>query len=144
MTRTGWLGRPAEILLVEDNNDDVEFTRLALAEVDLDHRLHVAQDGDEAISFLTRDDTPRPDLILLDLNMPRKDGRIVLREVKQHPEWRRIPVIILTTSRAVTDRAFTYSEHANAYLTKPLDLDTYFAQVNATVEFWLRWNVPPP
>ena len=144
MSQSGGLGRKAEILLVEDNPDDVDFTRLAFQNVSIDHDLHVARNGDEALEFLADARKPRPDLILLDLNMPRKDGHATLFEVKQHSEWRRIPVVILTTSDAPEDLERTYNGYANAYLTKRMDLDDWFAMVESTVEFWLRWNVPAP
>jgi len=141
MNPDGRLGRPAEILLVEDNLDDVQLTKLAFEEIDVAHRLHVVHDGEQAMAFLRRagDDAkaPRPDLILLDLNMPIKDGREVLKEIKQDPDLRRIPVIVLTTSDSAVDRLLAYSQHANAYLVKPLELDEWFEMLRGISLFWL-------
>ena len=143
MTQSHGLGRPAEILLVEDDDADVDFARIAFARIKLAHQLHVTRDGEQALQFLQDASKPHPDLILLDLNMPRKGGLTLLQELKQHETWRRIPVIIVTTSSSPGDLERTYDAHANAYLTKKLDLDEWFAQVDATVEFWLRWNLQP-
>ncbi|MFV1965947.1 MAG: response regulator [Pirellulaceae bacterium] len=148
MSEVGTLGRPARILLVEDNPDDIELTRLAFSQIDIEHELYIASDGFQAISFLKREDAftdaLRPDLILLDLNMPGKDGRDVLKEVKEDPSLRRIPVIVLTTSDAGADRLLTYSRHVNAYLTKPMDMEEWDAVVQAFADFWLRFVRYPP
>ena len=142
MSRTGNLGRPAEILLVDDNPDDVQLAKIALDDIDIPHQLHVARDGQEAIDFLQQAegfaDKPRPDLILLDLNMPVKDGRAVLKEVKEDSVLRRIPVLILTTSDSAVDRLVAYSQHANAYLVKPLGLDQWLEMLSVTTKFWLQ------
>ena len=149
MTEMGSLGRSADILLVEDNPDDVNLNRLAFRQVDIAHQLHVARDGQEAMAFLNRQDdfseAPRPDLILLDLNMPIKDGRAVLKEVKQDTKLQRIPVIVLTTSDSETDRLLAYRYNANAYLVKPMDIDELFELVKTLSLFWLKLvrHAPP-
>ena len=131
----------AEILLVEDNPGDVRLTREAMAEANVLNNLHVAADGEQALQFLNREgpyqDAPRPDLILLDLNLPRKDGREVLRVIKSTAELKRIPVVILTTSKADEDIARTYDLHANCYITKPMDLDQFINVVKHIEGFWL-------
>ena len=143
MSDFGSLGRPAEILLVEDNLDDVNLTKLAFDEIDIAHRLHVVHDGQQAMEFLRHEggyaEAPHPDLILLDLNMPLKDGREVLKDIKQSPDLRRIPVIILTMSDSAVDRLFTYAQHANAYLVKPLELEEWFEMLRVTSLFWLKF-----
>ena len=129
-----------EVLLVEDDEGDVVMTREALAEGKVVNRLHVVGDGVEAIEFLRREgtyaDAPRPDLILLDLNLPRRDGREVLAEVKGDPELRRIPVVVLTTSQAEEDILRSYDLHANAYVTKPVDFDRFVEVVRQVDEFF--------
>jgi two-component system response regulator len=141
MNTSGSLDRSAELLVVEDNQDDARLIKLMFGGLRVNHRLHFAKDGDDALAFLLREgeytNAPRPDLVLLDLNMPGKDGRTVLREVKEHEDLRQIPVIILTTSDAGTDRSLTYHLHANAFLTKPVDLDDWEDLVRTTVHFWL-------
>ena len=130
---------PIEILLVEDNPADVRLTVEALKDAKVPTRLHVARDGVEAIRLL-RDDTgvvPRPDLILLDLNLPRKDGREVLAEVKQDEALRHIPVVILTTSQAEQDILQSYRLGANAFVTKPVEIDHFFEVVRSMEHFWL-------
>lgn len=133
-------GRPMEILLVEDNPGDVRLTQEALKDANLLHRLSVVPDGVEAMAFLHHEGTyaeaARPDLILLDLNLPRKDGREVLAEVKADEQLRRIPVVVLTTSSAEPDILKTYDLHANCYITKPVDLDQFGAIVKAIESFW--------
>ena len=135
------LPRPVEILLVEDSPGDVRLTEEALRDAEVPNSLHVARDGEEAMRFLRREegfeDAPRPDLILLDLNMPRMDGREVLAEIKKDPELRRIPVIILTTSQSEDDIAEAYSLSANCYVAKPVDLDEFLDVVRAIDDFWL-------
>ncbi len=135
------MGDPIEILLVEDNPGDVRLTREALQDARITNRMSVAEDGVEALAFLRRQDryaqAPRPDLILLDLNLPRKDGREVLAEVKADPLLRRIPVVILTTSAAERDILKAYDLHANCYITKPVDLDQFLAVVKSIEDFWL-------
>ena len=135
------LGRPVEILLVEDNPGDVRLTAEALQEGKVWNRLSVAPDGVEALAFLRREGThvaaPRPDVILLDLNLPKKDGRQVLAEIKSDTDLRRIPVVILTTSKAEEDIVKTYDLHANCYITKPVDLVQFLSVVHAVEDFWL-------
>jgi len=130
-----------EILLVEDNPGDVLLTQEAFQEGRLAHRLSVAEDGEEALRFLRKEgkyrDAPRPDLILLDLNVPKKDGRELLAEVKSDPQLRHIPVIVLTTSDAEQDVWRAYKLHANCYLTKPVRMDDFLEKVRSVEEFWL-------
>lgn len=133
---------PVEILLVEDNPGDVRLTVEALKGGPMENRLHIVEDGVEAMAFLHREGkyagVPRPDIILLDLNLPKKDGRQVLSELKQHPELKRIPVVILTTSKAQEDILRSYDLHANCYITKPVNLDQFITVVRAIENFWLR------
>lgn len=134
-------GRPVEILLVEDNPGDVRLTQELLKDGKIANNLSVVGDGVEAIAFLRRQDNfaqaPRPDLILLDLNLPRKDGREVLAEIKFNEEWRRIPVIVLTTSQAEEDILKAYDFHANCYISKPIDLEQFIRVVRSIEAFWL-------
>jgi chemotaxis family two-component system response regulator Rcp1 len=134
--------RLVELLLVEDNPGDVRLTQEALKEGPLPVRLSVARDGVEALDFLRRrgpyGDAPTPDLILLDLNLPRKNGREVLSEIKNDPQLRRIPVLVMTTSRADQDVQKAYSLNANCYITKPMDLDEFLRIVRSIEDFWLR------
>jgi chemotaxis family two-component system response regulator Rcp1 len=134
--------RPIEILLVEDSPGDVRLTREALRDAKVGNNLHVVRDGVEALAFLRREaprfaECPRPDLILLDLNLPRKSGHEVLEEIKADQALRRIPVVILTTSQAEQDVLRTYDLHANCYITKPVDLDQFIAVVQSIEDFWL-------
>jgi CheY-like chemotaxis protein len=132
---------PIEILLVEDNPGDVRLTIEALKEGKVQNNLSVVGDGEAALEFLRKKDpyadAPRPDLILLDLNLPKKDGREVLAEIKEDPNLRRIPVVILTTSRAERDVLETYNLHANCYITKPVDLEQFIQVVESIEDFWL-------
>ena len=130
---------PIEIMLVEDNAADVRLTVEALKEARVVNRLHVARDGVEAIRMLKEPDaaTPRPDLILLDLNLPRKDGREVLKEIKQDDALRHIPVVILSTSQAEQDIVQSYRLGANAFITKPVEIDQFFEAVRSLERFWL-------
>jgi CheY-like chemotaxis protein len=141
-------GRPIEILLVEDNPGDVRLTIEALKEGKVHNKLTVARDGVEAVDFLRRQgrftDASRPDLILLDLNLPRKDGREVLAEIKEDPVLRRIPVVVLTTSKAEEDIVRTYDLHANCYITKPVDLEQFISVVRSIDDFWLSVVRLPP
>jgi CheY-like chemotaxis protein len=134
------MSRPIEVLLVEDNPGDVRLTREALKEGKVHNNLHVAPDGVEALAFLRREgryaDAVRPDLILLDLNLPRKGGREVLEEVKGDPSLRHIPVVILTSSQAEQDIARAYDLHANCYISKPVDLDQFITVVRSIEDFW--------
>ena len=140
--------KPIEILLAEDNPGDADLAREALASGKVRNTLHVVGDGVFAMEFLRRQgkfaSAPRPDLILLDLNMPRKDGREVLAEVKADPDLKRIPVVILTTSRAEEDILKTYNLHANCFITKPIDLHQFIKVVQAIEEFWLTIVKLPP
>ena len=135
------IGRPVEILLVEDNPGDVRLTQEALKESKVTNNLSVAEDGVEALAFLKREgkyaDVPRPDLLLLDLNLPKKDGREVLAEIKTDKDLKRIPVVILTTSAAEEDIMRAYEFSANCYITKPVDLEQFIKVVKAIEEFWL-------
>lgn len=141
-------GRPIEILLVEDNPGDVRLTREALHEAKMANNLHVAGDGVEALHFLRREEehagAPRPDLILLDLNLPKKSGREVLEEVKEDPDLRRIPVVVLTTSEAEQDIVRSYELHANAYVKKPVDFGSFIDVVRAIEDFWFSVVRLPP
>jgi len=132
---------PIEILLVEDNPGDVRLTVEALKQAHVFNRLHVAKDGVEAMQFLRKEapfeDAPRPGLVLLDLNLPRKDGREVLAEVKSDPSLRRIPVVVLTTSTAEQDILRTYDLHANCYVTKPVDFSQLLSVLKSVHHFWL-------
>jgi chemotaxis family two-component system response regulator Rcp1 len=136
------LPRAIEILLVEDSPADVRLTEEALREGGLEHALHVARDGEEALAFLRREghhaDAPRPDLILLDLNLPGKDGREVLADVKKDPDLRRVPVVVLTTSKAEEDVARTYDLHANCYITKPVGLENFVDVLQQVQGFWTQ------
>jgi chemotaxis family two-component system response regulator Rcp1 len=132
---------PVDLLLVEDNPGDVRLTKVALKDAKLKINMHVVGDGMEAMAFLRRQgkyaSSPRPDLIMLDLNLPKKDGRQVLAEIKEDPDLKRIPVVIVTTSKAEEDILKTYNLHANCYVTKPLDLDQFIAVVQSIEQFWL-------
>jgi CheY-like chemotaxis protein len=138
---------PLEILLVEDNLGDIRLTEEIFKECHISNRVSVARDGEEAMAQLRRQGVhakkPRPDLMLLDLNLPRKDGREVLAEIKADPELRRIPVVVLSTSNSETDVVKSYDLHANCYLTKPLKLDDFIEIVESIKSFWLR-NVRLP
>ena len=135
------LGRPVQILLVEDSPSDVTMTLAALREGRICNAVHVVRDGDDAMAFLRHepgmDGSPRPDLIILDLNLPKKDGREVLQEVKADEELRSIPVVILTTSTAEADIARSYDLHANSYITKPVGFEPFLEIVRGIEDFWL-------
>ena len=132
--------RPIEILLVEDSPADIRLTQEALKENKLKINLNVVNDGVEAMEYLRHEpiyaDKPRPDLILLDLNMPRKDGREVLKEVKEDANLKTIPIVILTISKAEEDILLTYKQHANCYIRKPLDLNQFIEVVKSIESFW--------
>jgi CheY-like chemotaxis protein len=138
----------ADILLVEDNPGDVRLTKEALKDAKVLNEIYVAKDGIEAMEFLNKKGSftkaPTPDLILLDLNLPRKDGREVLAEVKKDPKLKHIPVVILTTSKADEDIIKTYNLHANAYITKPVDLNRFVEIMHALEEFWFTIVKLPP
>ncbi len=141
MTTSTEIGTPIEILMVEDNPGDVELAREALAEARVKKNLTVAEDGEQGLSLLHRqgkhENAWRPDLILLDLNLPTINGREVLAEIKSDPELRKIPVVILTSSEDETDVVESYNLHANAYVVKPVDLDKYMQAIKAVEGFWL-------
>ena len=142
------LGRPVEILLVEDNPGDVDLTRETLQDSKLLNHMNVVGNGVEAMAYLRRQgkyaEATRPDLVLLDLNLPKKNGREVLAEVKADDQLRRIPVVVLTTSCAEQDILQTYDLHANCYITKPVNLDQFSAVVRAIEEFWFTIVKLPP
>jgi CheY-like chemotaxis protein len=141
MTAIGAGGSPIEVLLVEDSPGDARLTREALRDANTSVHLHVVCDGVEAMEFLRREgahgNAPRPDLILLDLNLPRMDGREVLSLVKADPSLRTIPTIILTTSESEADVTTSYQLHANCYLSKPVQLDAFESLVKSINDFWL-------
>lgn len=139
---------PIEILLVEDNSADVRLTREALKEEKINNNLSVVKDGIEALAFLRKEGAyekaVRPDLILLDLNLPRKDGREVLKEIKEDENLKCIPVVVLTVSEAESDILKTYNLHANCYITKPIDLTQFSKVVKSIQDFWLSIVKLPP
>jgi CheY-like chemotaxis protein len=136
-------GRPVEILLVEDSPGDVQLTIEALRDAKVSNNLHVATDGVEALAFLRRQGAfagvPQPDLILLDLNLPKKSGHEVLEEIKNDADLRRIPVVILSTSNHADDVLAAYDNAANCYITKPVDLDQFLQVIRAIDDFWLTF-----
>jgi len=140
--------KPIEILLIEDNIGDIRLTEEALKESNLIVNLSVARDGIEAMEFLRGNGSTAaagaPDLILLDLNLPRKDGREVLQEIKNDADLRRIPVVVLTTSEAEADIVATYGLHANCYINKPVDMDQFIKIVKLLQEFWFTIVKLPP
>lgn len=142
------IGRPVQMLLVEDNPGDIRLTRESLRDAKVMVSLHVARDGVAAMAFLRREgehaNAPHPDLILLDLNLPRKDGREVLAEIKQDPSLKRIPVVVLTISDAEEDILKSYNLYANAYVTKPLNLEQFAKITQAINDFWLTVVKLPP
>jgi chemotaxis family two-component system response regulator Rcp1 len=135
------IGEMIDILLVEDNEGDARLAKEALRDSKIRNTLHHVTDGEEAMAFLRKEgkysNLPRPDLILLDLNLPKKDGRQVLAEIKGDENLRRIPVVILTVSSAEEDVLKAYNLHANCYITKPLDLDQFMKVVRSVEDFWL-------
>jgi len=141
-------GKPVEILLVEDNPGDVRLTQEAFKESKVPNKLHVTRDGVEAMEFLRQKGNyakaPRPDLILLDLNLPKKDGREVLAEIKDDADLRRIPVVILTISQADEDIINTYNLHANCYTTKSVDLEEFNKVIKSIEDFWFTTVTLPP
>lgn len=141
MTYDDRIGKPIEILMVEDNAGDVRLTKEALKETKIRNNLSIVKDGAQAMDFLYRRNgyakAPRPDLILLDLNLPKKDGREVLEEIKSQENLCRIPVVILTTSQAEEDILKTYDLHANCYITKPVDLMQFIKVIKSIEFFWL-------
>jgi chemotaxis family two-component system response regulator Rcp1 len=141
MTSIGTRAEPIVILLVEDSPGDVRLTREAFKDAKVYISMHVASDGAEAMAFLNREgehaNAPRPDLILLDLNLPKKDGREVLAEVKENPSLKSIPVVVLTTSASEADILRSYRLHANCYITKPVGLEGFLEVVKSIDDFWL-------
>jgi chemotaxis family two-component system response regulator Rcp1 len=141
MESIGTDAAPIEVLLVEDSPGDVRLTREAFKDAKVHINLHVASDGAEAMVFLKREgkyaNVPRPDLILLDLNLPKKDGREVLEEIKENPTLKTIPVVILTTSSSEADILRSYQLHANCYITKPVGLEGFLTVVKSIDSFWL-------
>ncbi|MBI4642765.1 MAG: response regulator [Deltaproteobacteria bacterium] len=139
---------PIEILLVEDNPGDVRLTKEALKEGKVVNNLHTVGDGEEALAYLRRQgpftQATRPDLILLDLNLPKKSGREVLAEIKKDPDLKRIPVVILTVSEAEQDIIKSYNLHANCYITKPVNLEQFMEVVQSIENFWLTVVMLPP
>jgi CheY-like chemotaxis protein len=140
--------QPIEILMVEDNPGDVRLTREALKDAKVANVLNVVEDGVAALDYLHRrgeyEHVRRPDLILLDLNLPKKNGREVLEELKEHPTLKTIPVVILTTSRAEEDVVRAYSLHANCYIMKPVDFTQFASIVRSIEHFWLSVVMLPP
>jgi CheY-like chemotaxis protein len=140
--------KPIEILLIEDNPGDVDLAREALESGKVYNALHVVGDGEAAMAFLRREvkyaDAPRPDLVLLDLNLPKKDGREVLAEVKSDEDLKSIPVVVLTNSKADEDILKSYNLHANCYITKPIDLNQFIKVVHSIEEFWFSIVKLPP
>ena len=140
--------KPIEILLVEDNPGDARLTREALAQSKVRNNLHHAKDGEEAIAFLRREtpfaDAPTPDLVLLDLNLPRRHGREVLDDIKRDPDLKHIPVVILTSSQAEEDIIRSYQLHANCFITKPVDLEQLTKVVQGIEQFWFTLVRLPP
>lgn len=134
-------GRPIEILLVEDSPSDVAMTVAAFREGRIANEMHVVTDGDEALAYLRKQPpfagVRRPDLVLLDLNLPKKDGREVLEEIKGDDDLKVVPVVVLTTSSAETDILRSYQLHANSYVTKPVGVDAFFAAIRGIEDFWL-------
>ena len=136
------IGKPVEILLVEDNEGDVGLIEEVFEEAKIRNKLRIAENGEEAIRFLHREEkssgSSLPDMILLDLNLPKKDGREVLKEIKGDDSLKDIPIVILTTSGAEKDILRSYDLHANAYVTKPLDFDQFIMVVKSIANFWLE------
>jgi CheY-like chemotaxis protein len=140
--------RPVEILMIEDSPTDVLMAREALEDAKILNKLSVTENGEEGMAFLRREgrysDAPRPDLIFLDLNMPRKDGREVLQELKADPQLRLIPVVVLTTSKAEEDIVKSYGLHANCYIAKPVDFHRFAEVVKTIQQFWFTIVTLPP
>ncbi len=133
--------RPIEILLVEDSVSEAELTMEALGDGRVRNRIHWVEDGEDALSFLRRQGrhatAPRPDLILLDWHLPRMNGQEVLMAIKQHPDWKRIPVVVMTSSSDERDVLSAYDRHANCFVTKPVDMDKFLEAVHSIEDFWL-------
>jgi chemotaxis family two-component system response regulator Rcp1 len=148
METIGTDAAPIEVLLVEDNPADVRLTQEAFKDAKVHINLRIAPDGEKAMAFLRREgehtDVPLPDLILLDLNLPQKDGREVLKEIKENPKLKSIPVVILTTSESAEDILRSYQVQANCYITKPVNLDGFLKVVERIDSFWLSVVKLPP
>jgi CheY-like chemotaxis protein len=144
MTTSNSALRTFDILLVEDSEDDAVLTQYAFRGVPIEYNLHVVGDGLEALAFLRNDDAPRPDMILLDLNMPRMDGRELLLELKRDDNFKSIPAVVLTTSSAESDVLNAYRSQAAAYMTKPFGLDVFSRNIRNFVEFWFTETVQLP
>jgi CheY-like chemotaxis protein len=140
--RTIIAAKPIDILLVEDSKGDIGLIEEVFEEAKIKNNLHIAEDGEEAILFLNNQgpfsDAPRPDIILLDLNLPKKDGREVLQEVKGDDNLKNIPIVVLTTSKAEEDILRSYNLHANAYVTKPVDFNQFITVIKTIEDFWLQ------
>jgi CheY-like chemotaxis protein len=140
--RTIIAAKPIDILLVEDSKGDIGLIEEVFEEAKIKNNLHIAEDGEEAILFLNNQgpfsDAPRPDIILLDLNLPKKDGREVLQEVKEDDNLKNIPIVVLTTSKAEEDILRSYNLHANAYVTKPVDFNQFIKVIKTIEDFWLQ------
>ncbi len=139
--------RPVHILLVEDNPADARLTQEAIRDTQYRYQLHLAEDGEEAMEFLRQEgdftDVPRPDLILLDLNLPGMDGREVLAEIKSDEDLGSIPVIVLTTSTAQQDLLYSYGLRANSYVNKPIDRDRFNDMIKSVMEYWINISTLP-
>jgi len=144
----GKFGKPADILLIEDNPGDVRLAQETLKESKVSNQLHVVEDGVEALAYLRKKgkyrEAVRPDLILLDLNLPKKDGKEVLAEIKEDPDLKRIPVVVLTISSDEADILKTYNLHANCYITKPVNINQFHKVVKAIDNFWFAIVKLPP
>ncbi len=142
MNHSSPTGKPLTLLLVEDNPADVAMTKMTLEKIELPHNLHVARDGEQALEFLKRrasySAAPRPDLTLLDLNLPGKDGREVLAEIKSDEALKDIPVVVLTTSDTDRDIVQSYRLHANSYVTKPMGIDQWLSAFQSIRDFWFQ------
>jgi CheY-like chemotaxis protein len=137
-----FVGKPIEILIVEDNEGDVGLIEEVFEEAKIKNNIHVAEDGEEAVLYLRGkgkfSGSPRPEIIILDLNLPNKDGREILKEIKEDENLKNIPVVVLTTSGAEKDIIRAYELHANAYVTKPIDFDQFINVIGSIVNFWLE------
>ncbi|AKB78115.1 Two-component system response regulator [Methanosarcina horonobensis HB-1 = JCM 15518] len=146
--RTKIAAKPVEILLVEDGEGDVGLIEEVFEDAKIRNNLHVVADGEDAILFLRGEgqfsDAPRPDIILLDLNLPKKDGREILEEVKEDDDLKNIPIVVLTTSKAEEDILKSYNLHSNAYITKPVDFDQFIKVIKSIEDFWLEVVKLPP
>ena len=140
-------GRPVQILLVEDNPADARLTQEAIRDTEFRYQLHLAEDGEEAMEFLWKEgefeNAPRPDLILLDLNLPGMDGREVLAEIKSDDDLGSIPVVVLTTSTAQQDLLYSYGLRANSYVNKPIDRDRFNEMIKSVMEYWINISTLP-